>query len=99
CHSVKTVVVRRHKLRIGLIIGCPRSGTSILGELIAAHPDVSYIFEASDIWEQAGAGIDGSHRLSAEHATPRVIHKVRKWFESRQNGAAIIIEKCPRNAL
>lgn len=86
-------------LRIGLIIGCPRSGTSILGELIASHPDVSYIFEASNIWELAGAGIDGSHRLTAEHATPRVKQKIRKWFEARQNGAAMVIEKCPRNAL
>jgi hypothetical protein len=70
-------------MRMGLIIGCPRSGTSILGELVAAHPQVTYVFEAKDVWEQAGIGENESHRLDARQATPKVVSKIRKWFEKQ----------------
>ena len=32
------------------IIGCGRSGTTLLGELFAMHPGVSYICERYDLW-------------------------------------------------
>ncbi len=59
-------------MNIALIVGCARSGTSILGELIASHPEVKYIFEAHHIWEIAGLGENESHCLLKEHATPDV---------------------------
>lgn len=85
-------------MKIGLIIGCARSGTSILGELIAAHPDVKYIYEAHPVWEIGGAGANESHRLTAAHATPEVVREIREWFE-RESGGKMVVEKCPRNAL
>lgn len=86
---------------VGLIIGCARSGTSILGELIAAHPGAHYIYEAHDLWERAGAGPNASHRLTEAAATPGVIAGVREWFarERAEQPGALIVEKCPRNAL
>ncbi len=84
---------------IALIIGCARSGTSILGELVAAHPDVRYLHEAHEIWRKAGSGEDGSHRLTAEHATPRVVRRIRKRFERERGDARLLVEKCPRNTL
>ena len=54
----------KNKTKKYFIIGCARSATSILGELIQSHPDVKYIFEASSIWETAGAGI-GTGRVGA----------------------------------
>ena len=86
-------------MNIALIIGCARSGTSILGELIASHPEVKYIFEAHDVWEMAGMGVYDSHRLTAEHATPEVRERIRKWFRKRQSPANIVVEKTPRNIL
>ncbi|MDE2060455.1 MAG: sulfotransferase [candidate division NC10 bacterium] len=86
-------------MKIAFIIGCARSGTSILGELIGAHPEVAYIFEAHQVWEQAGFGVNGSHRLTAAHATPEVTLAIRQWFEARQGQAARIVEKNPRNSL
>jgi sulfotransferase family protein len=86
-------------MNIALIIGCARSGTSILGELVASHPDVEYIFEPHDIWESAGFGPDGCHRLTAEHATPEVISHIRDWFHRQQADMPLIVDKTPRNTL
>jgi hypothetical protein len=81
------------------ITGCARSGTSILGELIASHPEVKYIFEASNIWEMGGMGENESHRLTARHATEAVKKQVRGWFESQAKGTSMLVEKNPRNSL
>ena len=56
------------------IVGCPRSGTSILGELVACHRKVKYFFETRNVWqkervdpvrEQSENDLH-SHRLIAE---------------------------------
>jgi protein-tyrosine sulfotransferase len=86
-------------INIALIIGCARSGTSILGELIASHPEVKYVFEAHDVWELAGQGAYDSHRLVAEHATPEIRKRIREWFRKRQGSATLVVEKTPRNVL
>jgi glycosyltransferase involved in cell wall biosynthesis len=81
------------------IVGCARSGTSILGELIASNPNVKYIFEASNIWELGGMGENESHRLTAQHATKPVKRQIREWFEKQAGDAGILVEKSPRNSL
>jgi len=53
------------------LIGCARSGTSILGEAIAAHPHVAYLFEASRIWNELVPSRP-DHRLVAADVTPEV---------------------------
>jgi hypothetical protein len=86
-------------MNIALIVGCARSGTSILGELIAHFSGVKYVFEAYNVWDSAGVGDCQSHRLEARHATSEVIRKLRQWAEHEQGGAQILVEKCPRNCL
>ena len=86
-------------LRIGLIIGCARSGTSILGEAVAAHPDVNYIFEAHEVWEKGGEGPNRSHRLTSAAATPAVTADIRGWFDRQAEPGQVLVEKCPRNIL
>jgi len=86
-------------LAIALIIGCARSGTSILGELVAAHPRVSFLFEAHAVWRVAGPGPDESHRLVAAHATPSVRTQIREWFQRQRGAGAIVVEKNPRHIL
>ena len=89
----------RQTLPIALVIGCARSGTSILGEAIAAHPGVKYIFEPHSVWDQAGPGENESHRLTASHASPSLIEGIRSWFAREKGGAQWLVEKTPRNAL
>ncbi len=86
-------------MNIALVMGCARSGTSILGELIAAHPQVSYKHEAHAVWDRAGLGENASHRLTHAHATPEVQRVIRKKFAEEQGAAALFVEKCPRSVL
>jgi hypothetical protein len=86
-------------MNIALVFGCARSGTSILGELIAAHPEVKYIFEAHQIWEIAGTGENGSHRLTARQATAPVEEQIRQWFRQQAGTTRLVVEKNPRNVL
>ena len=81
------------------VVGSARSGTSILGELIASHPEVKYIFEAHSIWEIAGAGINDGHRYTADYATDDVKEQIRNWFQEQSQSAAMVVEKNPRNIL
>jgi LPS sulfotransferase NodH len=85
---------------VAFVLGCARSGTSILGELLDAHPQVNYLFEANKIWERAGTAANGSHRLTAGQATARVCREIRREFcRQRRTGAALVVEKCPRSAV
>lgn len=81
------------------IIGCARSGTSILGEIIAAHPRVEYVWEATAIWEGiAGVAADGSHRLDQTAATTSVSKALVDAFAAPP-GDTVLVEKSPRNTL
>jgi len=86
-------------MNIALVMGCARSGTSILGELIGAHPEVKYKHEAHAAWNKAGLGENESHRLTAQHATPKVARQIRKRFELEKGNAKLFAEKCPRSVL
>lgn len=81
------------------IVGCARSGTSILGELIAAHPEVTYFFEQHSTWELGGMGENESHRLLAKHATEAVKAQIQAWFQEHAQNAVTLVEKNPRNIL
>ena len=86
-------------MNIALIMGCARSGTSILGELLGSHPEVKYKHEAHAVWDKAGLGENESHRLTHEHATPEVRRLLRKKFSEEQGAAALFAEKCPRSVV
>lgn len=88
-------------LRVALVFGCPRSGTSILGELIAFHPGTLYSFEARKIWEAKDIPEGDSHRLTEAQATPAAIKRIRSVFreqiEASTNPNIIAVEKSPRS--
>lgn len=82
------------------IVGCARSGTSILGEAIAAHPDVAYLFEASVIWNALQPDrVDD--RLTATDLTPEIADAARRALA--QAGAGMsghrLLEKNPKHVL
>lgn len=90
-------------MRIAFIIGCARSGTSITGELIGAHPKVKYLGERNQgFWHSWYGFLRNHHQLSEQDATPKVIKTIRDYFdeliETLPEGA-LIVDKCPPNSL
>lgn len=93
---------RKLMKNLAFIVGCARSGTSILGEYLASNRYVRYVFEAHDVWEKHDRSTDTSHRRVARDVDPVQAGYIRGFFEQQMSLDAskrIVIEKCPRNAL
>ena len=61
-----------------VVLGAPRSGTSLLAGILGAHPDVTVIGEPRLVWRY---GNDAhSDELGPEHATPPVVEHIRRHF-------------------
>jgi len=75
------------------IVGCPRSGTSILGELVACHRKIQYHFETRNVWQEERFDLARerfkkdlhSHRLTAENNTEEDAKRIRQFFRCREN--------------
>ena len=89
------------------IIGCGRSGTTILGETLAQHPAIKYLNERRDLWHRAYPefNIWGKDTKNAQLFTdkkninPKKNTLLRKLFFREQilGNAKIVIEKLPIN--
>ncbi|MFO0944503.1 MAG: sulfotransferase [Planctomycetota bacterium] len=82
-----------------IVIGAPRSGTTILGECFAAHRDLEYIEEPRLTWRYGND--DKSDRLLPADARPEVIQHIRSSFAKRilDKGKTRLLEKTPSNSL
>ncbi len=83
-----------------LIVGSPRSGTTLLGELLARHPDVAYWEEPRPIWSQGNAWRDDD-RLTAADLTPSIARRIDHRFADclAKSGRTRFAEKTPSNTL
>lgn len=83
-----------------LIVGPPRSGTSILGRILGAHPAVSTWVEPYFVWDHFFRGAPHDER-TAEDANPTVCSQIRGDFDNFRKGmgADIVADKSPRNCL
>jgi Sulfotransferase family len=88
------------------IIGCGRSGTSLLGKLLAMHPEVSYICERYDLWAAIHPVTDFNQLysrgechclLDAHSATSTTKLRFRRLMSPPPGFT--LVEKSPINAL
>lgn len=89
------------RLRAPLILlGAPRSGTTLLGRLFAAHPDVAYWEEPRPIWSQGNAWREDDE-LDESHLTPAIARRIDGCFARflEASGRACFAEKTPSNLL
>ncbi len=85
--------------RPAFIVGCARSGTSILGEAIAAHPRVTYLYEASPMWD-AACPVRPDHRLERADASPELRERMRAELAAALvEGRDVLVEKNPKHTL
>jgi len=82
-----------------IILGAPRSGTTFLGDVLACHSSVRYFVEPNPVWRWGNEGY--SDALKREYATPKVVDRIRRYFEDSvtADGKARILEKTPQNCL
>jgi hypothetical protein len=87
-------------IKIGFIIGSPRSGTTLLGDILNLHPQISRWYEPYFIIDRYfRAALDDT--LKAEDADPEVKRYIIGAFRlyQQKTGCDWIIDKSPRNSL
>lgn len=82
-----------------VVLGSPRSGTTLLSNLLKHHPDVYLAEEPRFVWKY---GNDGkSDLMHVRDARPEVRSHIQKEFARQvaENGAERLVEKTPSNCL
>lgn len=88
------------KIPILVIVGPPRSGTSMMGRILGLHPQVGTWIEPYFVWDKhfRGAGDDCRSEINAD---PLVRKQIRSCFEKfrRALGVRWVVDKSPRSCL
>ena len=82
------------------IVGSPRSGTTLLGEILDLHPDIAQWYEPYFVWRKFFRDAVHDER-SASEATPGIKQYIHKSFVEyrRKIKHAIVVDKSPGNSL
>ena len=98
----------KYKFTPFFIIGCGRSGTTVLGETLSSHPDIKYLNERRDIWHLCYPEFNiweettNKRILVADkrHADITKNQKLKNLFfrEQVSSKSSILLEKLPINS-
>lgn len=85
-----------------IMVGCPRSGTSIAVELFATHPWVANRSEAGQVWDPDHYyDPNAHHHWGAEMVTEEGARRLHAKFEyyRQRSGRKRLVNKHPRNSV
>lgn len=100
----------RDRLPVRFIVGCGRSGTTVLGQVVSMNPSVKYLREPYHLWQTIDTRMDvtGLHSspedtqlfFEREDSTPEARVKFDKLIarSGRTQEHECVIEKTPHNA-
>jgi hypothetical protein len=82
------------------IVGSPRSGTTVFGELLDKHPQLSQWYEPYFVWDRYFRLVPHDERAAAD-ATARVKDQIFGDFDRfrKNKKCLVLIDKSPRNSL
>jgi hypothetical protein len=82
-----------------VILGSPRSGTTLLARILGAHPDVALVGEPRLVWRYGNDKL--SDELTADHARADVVDHIHAAFVAMlaEQGKPRLVEKTPANAV
>lgn len=94
----------------GFIMGCGRSGTTIMGKILASHPQVCYLFEPYHLWAAVDRRTDATNlyyktdarmMLDGDVVTDETRMRFRRAILSQRAkaGKEFLIEKTPHDAM
>lgn len=83
-----------------ILLGSGRTGTTMLGEIFARHPDVAYWEEPRPVWMYRHA-YRSHHELAAADLTPAIARYIDRRFTRfmTRRGRSRFMEKTPSNCL
>jgi glycosyltransferase involved in cell wall biosynthesis len=92
------------------LVGCGRSGTTILGDMFSLHKDVTYYYEPYHLWAAVDRSTDvtnlncdvnGRFLMAKSHASKEVRQRFQRLFQSAScpDDHRIAVEKTPHNAV
>ncbi|MBD3305653.1 hypothetical protein GF339_04680 [candidate division KSB3 bacterium] len=82
-----------------ILIGAARSGTKLVRDLIAHHPDVSKIpYDINYIWRLGNEHLPHDE-LSPDMLTPQIRRRIVRYCGRHSEGNAVLIEKTVSNCL
>lgn len=83
-----------------IIIGCARSGTTLLGRALAQHSSIAYLLEPRPIWMRGNA-YKSEYALGPDDVTPRIARYIDNSFYQflQERGKDRFAEKTPSNCL
>lgn len=91
---------------MGFVVGCGRSGTTVLGDVIGRHPGAEYLFEPYHLWWAIDERLDvnglysgraGRWFFDAADATEEMEGRFRRVMGSVGRPGAMLVEKTPHN--
>lgn len=82
-----------------IVIGAARSGTKLLRDVVAKHPEINKVpYDVNYIWRLGNHGIRHDELLP-QQCTPKIKSKIRHQLEKYHTGCPVLIEKTVSNCL
>lgn len=85
---------------VAFIVGAPRSGTTVLSNILNCHPKIRQWFEPYFVWDRHFRLAPDDVRRP-EQCAPKILEQITNDFYTYQNklDCELVIDKSPRNSL